>query len=65
VEGTGSSGPVMIDVSALGVSLLPGDTFTLSRSGNNLALNYIASAIPEPALLLGLAVVALAVRRRK
>jgi autotransporter-associated beta strand protein len=64
VQGTGASGPVTIDVSALGFPLTPSDTFQLSRSGNALVLNF-SSPVPEPTALLALAALAgMAWRRR-
>jgi autotransporter-associated beta strand protein len=51
VQGTGASGTVVIQPS--GFSLSPGDSFTLVRSGNSVALNF--TPVPEPATALGLA----------
>ncbi len=68
VEGTGASGAVVIDTSALNFALTSGDTFALSRTGNNLVLQF--TPVPEPATVLavgaaGLAVVGWVRRRRR
>lgn len=59
IQGTGNGGSdtVIIDVSGLGFSLTAGDTFTLSRSGNNLVLAF--SPVPEPVTVLAVAVAGL------
>lgn len=50
VQGTGASGAVTIIPS--GFSLAAGDTFTLSRSGEAVVLNF--QPVPEPGMVLGL-----------
>ena len=60
VQGVGPSGPVTIDVSAIGFPLGAGDAFQLSRSGNDLVLNFANAAVPEPTLLLVGGMIALA-----
>ena len=67
VQGAGASGAVTIDVSTLGVTLGSGDIFQLSRSGNNLVLNFSNAAVPEPTWLLAAAMIGAAglYRRRK
>ncbi len=51
VQGTGASGSVVIAPS--GFALATGDTFTLSRTGDAVTLNF--TPVPEPALVLSLA----------
>jgi fibronectin-binding autotransporter adhesin len=52
-QGTGNTGPVNIDVSSL-PTLGTGDQLILTRTGNNLVLEFIP--VPEPTTMLGLAV---------
>jgi fibronectin-binding autotransporter adhesin len=52
IEGTGATGPVVLDMSSFTATLAVGDTLQLSRSGNNLVLNF--TPVPEPATVLGL-----------
>jgi autotransporter-associated beta strand protein/T5SS/PEP-CTERM-associated repeat protein len=67
VQGVGPAGPVTIDPAAL--ALVPGDTFTLSRTGDAVALSYTPAVVPEPAAVLGIAAAGLAAgalaRRRR
>ncbi|MGL6073677.1 MAG: beta strand repeat-containing protein [Fimbriiglobus sp.] len=52
VQGTGATGPIVIDFSGL-PTLATGDQLILSRTGNNLVLEFIP--VPEPTTMLGLA----------
>jgi len=69
IVGTTQTDPVFIDTTNFGSSFVNGDQFVLSRSGDNLVLNYISVAVPEPSLLLGLGALGLGgvrwFRRRK
>jgi autotransporter-associated beta strand protein len=62
VQGTGNTGPVLIDTAGLASTPLVGDMFTLSRAGNNLVLNY--AVVPEPVAALGLAALGLGLAGR-
>jgi autotransporter-associated beta strand protein len=57
VVGSPQTSPVFIDTANFGSTFATGDQFVLSRSGDNLVLNY--AAVPEPSLLLGLGVMGL------
>jgi hypothetical protein len=53
---SGASGSVVIDMSQFSFPLTTSDRFTLSRSGNNLVLNFSTGPVPEPGLLLALGI---------
>lgn len=57
-HGTGATGPVTIDASAVS-GLTAGNSFSLTMDGGNLVLSFSPVPVPEPATVLGIAAAAL------